>query len=79
MLTMTLDPSRQLAVQRPVESALPPPPRPLSAAGFGSLAEHQSERPEAGLYERNPSSILAGLVIVGDIGSVPGSIVELID
>jgi len=77
MLTMTLDPSKQLAVQRPVESALPPPPRPLSA-GFGSLAEHQPERPEVRLYERNPSSILASRVMLRKIGSTLDSIVELI-
>lgn len=78
MLTMTLDPSRQLAVQRPVESALPPPPRPLSAAGFGSLAEHQSERLEAGLYERNPSPILANWAMLRKIGSAFDSPLELI-
>lgn len=78
MLTMTLDSSRQLTVQRPVERTLPPPPGPLSAAGFGSLAEHQSERPEAGLYERNPSSILANWAMLRNIGSVLDSPPELI-
>ena len=42
MLTITLDPFKQLAIQRPVESAARPPARPLSA-GFGLLAERPVE------------------------------------
>lgn len=71
MLTMTPNPFKQSAVQRPVESALPPPPMPLSV-GSGSLAE----RPRAGLYERDLSLILADRVMVRKLGSSFGSIVE---
>ncbi len=68
---MTLNPFKQSAVQRPVESALPPPPMPLSV-GSGSLAE----RSRAGLYERDLSLILADRVMVRMLGSSFGSIVE---
>ncbi len=76
MLTITLDPSKRLVVQRPVESALPPPPGPLSA-GFGSLAEHQPERPGAGLYERNFPPILAYRAMQRETGSTLDSISKL--
>lgn len=69
---MTLNPFKQLAVQRPVESALPPPPMPLSV-GSGSLAE----RPRVGLYERDLSLILADRVMVRELGSSYESIVEV--
>jgi len=71
MLSNTLDQFRQSNVQRPVESALPPPPRPLSAA-FGILAEHQPEHPETGFYERYPSLIVTDRVIVRNMGSALG-------
>ncbi len=75
MPTISVDRFKQLAVQRPVESALPPPPRPLSA-GFGLLAEYQAERPDAGLYKRNLSLIVADRLMVRMIGSPLASIVE---
>lgn len=75
MPTISVDRFKQLAVQRPVESAVPPPPRPLSA-GFGSLAEYQAERPDAGFYERKLSLIVADRLRVRMIGSPLASIVE---
>jgi len=71
MRTHSPGPFKQIAIQRPVESAPHPPARPLTAR-FGLLAE----RPEAGFYERELSSVLADRVIVRQLGSSFGNIVE---
>ena len=74
---MTLNPFKQLDVQRPVESALAPPPKPLSV-GSGSLADHQPERLEAWLYYPNRSSVLANRAMLRKRGSTLDRIVDLV-
>jgi hypothetical protein len=73
MLSNTLGQSRQSTVQRPVESALPPRPRSLSA-GFGSLAGHHLEQYETGFNERVPSCAVTDRTIVGTVDSALGGI-----
>ncbi len=75
MPTISVDRFKQLAIQRPVESAPPPPSMPLSA-GVGFLAEYQGERPDVAFYKRNLSLIVADRLMARMIGSPLANIVE---